>query len=561
MALTALSLAQVAAGWTDSDFATGSSTEVATSSCPVSGAGFAQSPSLVLSQFQLDAFGVAAITSLFIRVCAKSDASNPVLNVYLARNGVKNGSIKTIALTTTLQEMTLGGDLWGAVITDADCFNLQVVCYVTALDTGTHSISYCSARATVPDGDAIPTSFTLTPQTGVALATVVTSNAVTVAGTGIASCVSVDNGEWEKNVSGTWSKVDGSVVAGNTVKVRHTSAATAGTLKASVLTIGSVSASFNSTSTAADTTPDVYLFPAGLIVNEIPLASYAQSGQVPILGINAPAVVSITGGKYAINGGAFTTVAGTISFNDKLEVACLASTSFGATTSCTVNVGGVTQSFSVVSVRKYGTFTPFVFAAQTGVPISSVRTSNQVLIQTWNEVVDVTVSGGTIQVGGVSGFGAGPVTLYYEPQYIEVRHTSSASLSTVVTTIVTATGQSSGVSYIAMFSSATLGAVLTPTAFPFTALGNVGRTQTFTSNTVTISAIVGNVPVVATNGGLVSIAGGAYVASGTITAGQTLTARVTSSAQPGYTTTTNVTVGTVTQAFSVTTDYVINADF
>lgn len=559
MALTPSKLAQYAAGWTNSAYATSASTDVATAVCPPSGAAFAQSPSLVLGQFDMDCLGVAFINSLFIRVSAKSDASNPVLNVFLSRAGVQIGAIKTIPLTATLQEVTLGGDLWGTALTDADCRNLQVVCYVTALDGGTHSISYCSARADIPAGDAIPTAFNLTPQTGIALATVVTSNAITVAGTDIASCVSVANGEWEKNVSGVWSTADGSANSGDTVRVRHTSAAAAATLTATVLTIGSVNSTFNSTTTALDTIPDLYYFPSGALVL-VPLLTYAASGSTVITGINGPAPVTISNGEYSINGGAYTSTPGALNNNDTLQIRCLSSGSFSTSITITVTVGGVAQSLIVRTYAKQGTFDPFFFTAQTGVPTSTLITSNTVTLTGWNENVTISITGGTYSLNGggyISSVSPGVTT----PCTISVQHTSSASSPGSVETRLNVVGAVSLAGYVASFYSVTAGAIVTPNAFAFTSLSNVENTQEFTSNTVNITGINVATPVSASNGGLVSINGGAYASTGSITNGQSLSVRLTSSAQPGYTTTTNVTVGTVTQAYSVTTDYVVNADF
>ena len=559
MPLTPIQLAQTATGWTNSDYATSAFTDVATAVCPSTGGVFTQSPSLVLGQFQLDCLGVALINSLFIRVCASSDASNPVLNVYLARNGVQRGSIKTIPLTTTLQEMTLGGDLWGTALTDGDGYNLQVVCYVTALDGRTHYISYVSARADVPAGDAIPTVFTFAAQTNVVVATVRTSDLMTVAGTDIASCISVFNGEWEKNGSGTWSTADGSALVGNTIKVRHTSSAAAGATTSTVLTVGSISGTFASTTTTIDTVPDTITFPSGSTGGFLPLATYINSGAVAITGINAPSPISIVGGQYSINGAPFTAASGTINNLQLLEIRCLSSTSYNTMTSCTVNVGGVTRLFQVTTLPKYGTFTPHFFTTQTGVSTMTMTSSNTITLLGWEEAISISASGGELSVNGGT-WTTGPVTVY-DGMGVQLRHMSAATAEASRITTLFAQGALSAVVYYATFTTTTAGADITPAAFSFTSLTNVLPSQTFTTTPFAIADINTNTPVSASGTGLVSINGAAYVASGSITAGQTLAVKLTSGAQPGYTTTTTVTVGTVSASYSVTTHRVVHADF
>lgn len=560
MALTPVKLAQTATGWTDSANATGTSIDVATAVCAVAGAGFAQSPSLVLGQFALDCLGVALIDSLFIRVCAKSDASNAVLSVYLARNGVQRGAIKTIPLDATLQEVTLGGDLWGTALTDADCYGLQVVCFVNALNGGVHSISYVSARAVFPTGDAVPTAFAFASQTSVPFATVRTSDPITVSGTDIASCVSIANGEWEKNGNSAWGSADGSVITGDTLRVRHTSASTAGITMVSALTVGSFTATFTTLTTTADTTPNTIVFPSGSLLYDMPLGLYATSGQAQITGINAPAPISIVGGQYSINGGAFTADAGTINNLDWLEIRCLASTTFDTATSATVTVGGVSTTLNVYSVRKYGTFTPFFFVTQTAVALGTPIISNSITFSGWGEQFTISISGGEFSLNGAA-FRTTPRPSALDGDSVVVRHTSAAATVSTVTTTITVTGATSGTVYTTTFTTTTAGADITPDAFAFASLTNVENTQTFISSAGAIAGINVPVPVSASGSGLVSIAGGAYAANGSITSGQTLSVKLVSSAQPGYTTSTTVTVGAGSADFSVKTDYIVNVDF
>jgi hypothetical protein len=93
----------------------------------------------------------------------------------------------------------------------------------------------------------------------------------------------------------------------------------------------------------------------------------------------------------------------------------------------------------------------------------------------------------------------------------------------------------------------------TPDAFNFTDQTGVATNTTITSNSVTISGINTPAAVTATNGATFSINGGAYGTSGNISNGQTLTVRMTSSASASTAVSTTVTVGGVSDNWSVTT--------
>ncbi|GEM_PF-6905531 len=94
--------------------------------------------------------------------------------------------------------------------------------------------------------------FTFTDLTDVPRNTVQASNAVTVSGITAPAAIAVVGGEYEVNSSGTWTSSDGTVADGDTVRVRHTSAATHSTAVHTMLTIGGVSDTFTSTTLGPD---------------------------------------------------------------------------------------------------------------------------------------------------------------------------------------------------------------------------------------------------------------------------------------------------------------------
>ena len=108
-----------------------------------------------------------------------------------------------------------------------------------------------------PSADTTPDPFTFTDLTGVPLSTVQTSNAVTVSGITAPAAIAIVGGAYERNGSGIWSSSAGTVANGDTVRVRHTSAATNSTAVHTTLTIGGVSDTFTSTTLTVSNGPDL----------------------------------------------------------------------------------------------------------------------------------------------------------------------------------------------------------------------------------------------------------------------------------------------------------------
>ena len=73
------------------------------------------------------------------------------------------------------------------------------------------------------------------------------------------------------------------------------------------------------------------------------------SGPVIIKGINRPAPVSISGGEYSINGGAFVSSAGVVNYDDAVSIRVVSSASFNTIASATLTIGGIDGTFSVTT--------------------------------------------------------------------------------------------------------------------------------------------------------------------------------------------------------------------
>ncbi len=108
-----------------------------------------------------------------------------------------------------------------------------------------------------PPSDTTPNPFTFVDQSGVARATTIISNSITVSGINAPAAISVLNGAYEINGSGVFVTTPGMVSNGNTVRVSHTSSANYLSIVTSVLTIGGVLDTFTSQTLAEPVAPQI----------------------------------------------------------------------------------------------------------------------------------------------------------------------------------------------------------------------------------------------------------------------------------------------------------------
>jgi len=95
-----------------------------------------------------------------------------------------------------------------------------------------------------------------------------------------------------------------------------------------------------------DTVPDAFSFDP---VANATVTTLVSSNAITVQGINSPAAISITGGEYAINGGAFTSDPGTVNNGDSVVVRLFSSDNPSATTTATLTIGGISATFAVAT--------------------------------------------------------------------------------------------------------------------------------------------------------------------------------------------------------------------
>ena len=154
-------------------------------------------------------------------------------------------------------------------------------------------------------------------------------------------------------------------------------------------------------------------------------------------GIANGSAITVTGGDYRIDAGAFTNVAGTINDGQSVTLRQTAAATCGLTTTTTVTIAGVARDFNVSTIPCDTTPNPITdFSGQGNVPINSVRVSNSQTISGINGPTPVSVTGGEYSIGCTATFTATAGTILNN-QTVCVRQTSAASADTATTTTLT----------------------------------------------------------------------------------------------------------------------------
>jgi len=305
----------------------------------------------------------------------------------------------------------------------------------TTLTIGGVADTYTS---TTEARDTTPEAFAFTDQSGVAPGSLRTSDAVTVSGINDAATIGISGGSYSIN-GGAYTSSAGTVQSGDQVRVQHVAAAGFSASVDTTLTIGGVSDSFTSTTEARDTTPAAFSFTDQ---TNVATGSQRTSNAVTVSGINDAASISVSGGSYSINGGAFTTAVGTVVAGDQVRVQHTSSGAASTTVDTVLTIGGVSDTFSSTTGTADTTPNAFGFADVSGARRSSTVTSAVVTIGGINAATPISVSGGNAQYsrnGGAFTSAAGTVS---NGDSIRLRVTASSSANTPLNVTLTVGGVS-----------------------------------------------------------------------------------------------------------------------
>lgn len=219
--------------------------------------------------------------------------------------------------------------------------------FVVAVDQGSISADFMAKRfiAEIPlTPDTTPDPFIFPAVLGTPLSVQVESAPATITGLAAGADVTVTDGEFSIGCTGTWVSAGptGTIMNGDTVCVRHLSAATSNVGTITVLTIGGIQGSF--TTSTGDATPDAFTFADQTNVAKSTLIT---SAAVTISGINIAAPVSITGGEFSIGcGAAYASTAATVQNGQTVCVRHTSAAAANTSTTTTLTVGGISDGFT-----------------------------------------------------------------------------------------------------------------------------------------------------------------------------------------------------------------------
>jgi len=98
----------------------------------------------------------------------------------------------------------------------------------------------------------------------------------------------------------------------------------------------------------------------------VALSAVATSNPLTVSGINSASAISIVGGTYSINGGAYVSTAGTVTNGQTVTVQQTASGSYGMLTTATLIIGGVSGVFDVTTLAVPVPTTSYTALSATG---------------------------------------------------------------------------------------------------------------------------------------------------------------------------------------------------
>lgn len=487
------------------------------------------------------------------------DLTDQPRNTLVVSNEITVSGINVpVPVTVTGGEYSVGCDPEGFTSSPGTVSEGDTVCvrqttggnflFVTAarLDVGGFLESW---NVTTEASDTEPDAFTFATKEDVPVSTLVESDPATITGINTAAAIAVSGGEYSVDCTGTYTSAAGTINDGDTLCLRHTSAAGQSSLVVTTVTIGSPltgqgSATFTSVTTGPDIIPDAFAFVDQV---DVPLASTIEAAPVTITGIAGAAPVSISNGQYSVGcTGSWTSLAGTVN-NDQQICVRHQSASAGLTAVDTqLTVGGVSDIFTSTTRVADQEPDPFSFADQTDVPLSTLIVSAPVTITGIEGPVPVSVAGGEYSLNCTATYTSAPGTVS-NGGTICVRHTSGNLGSQTVETTLTVGGVSD------TFSSTTLDVDAVPDLFTFVDQTDVDILATITSAPVTITGIGSGIPVSVTGGTFSVGCGTTYGTTGTVNNGQTVCVRHVSAGAGLASTNTTLTIGGQSDTFTSTT--------
>lgn len=247
-----------------------------------------------------------------------------------------------------------------------------------------------------------PSTYSFPTQTGVAVASTVTSAPIRIYGYTTDIPISVSGGAYSLDGQ-AFTTVPGTLHPGQMVRVRHTSASNAGQSAQTTITAGGVSGSFQSiVQSGTNSSPTPFNFTA---VTSAPRQQWVVSPAIIVQGTNAPAVISVAGGQYSIDNGPFTITSGIIHTGQVVRVGHTTAATFATTVTTNLSIGGIVGQFASTTESRDTTPEPFFFETEYtpttfDIPADSDVYSTPAVIIGINDTAAISITGGEYRIGG-----------------------------------------------------------------------------------------------------------------------------------------------------------------
>jgi hypothetical protein len=205
------------------------------------------------------------------------------------------------------------------------------------------------------------------------------------------------------------------------------------TTASAVVTIGGVTSTYTVT-TATQQIPQAGFTP----VTGASLSSTQISNQITVTSVTAPASISVSSGaEYSINGGPFTSAAGTVQPGDQVAVEVTAPSTYNTTTTGVLTIGSTPANFAVTTGAEpvlQGSFTAVTSAAN-----SSVEVSNPITVTGITSPAVISVTGGAQYNINGGAFTSAPGTVQPGDR-VSVQVTAPSTYSTTATAVLNVGG-------------------------------------------------------------------------------------------------------------------------
>jgi hypothetical protein len=303
---------------------------------------------------------------------------------------------------------------------------------------------------------------------------------------------------------------------------------------------------------AFDTVPDAFDFKAR---SDVPLNTAIISAPSTVSGINFPTPITITGGEYSIDGGAWVSTSGSVMNGQTVAVRVLSANLFLANTGAIVTIGGVAAPFVVKTRNSNNDTIPdqFFFVEQRGVPLNTVIISAPITVSGIDAPSHIFVSSDEYSIDGGAWISTeGYVT---NGQSVRVR-VASAPMNNTETDVILVVGGVSDVFRVRTQDDSPPPpppADTTPDAFNFTGQTGVPLNTVITSAPITVAGI-NALAAITIDGGNYSVNGAGWTAAaGNVNNGDAVRVQVTSSAANSTNTSATVIIGGVSDIFTART--------